>query len=111
MHALNILQPLAPYFTRCAFVHHRYVPLGIIWSPGTYPTVAAGYDDKFATLRTWVLARLAWMEGQLKQVRSQRSRCQARVSQCTDSLAFLQLAWATRQREVSQLTQSKQQKT
>ena len=66
-----MLQPHAPYYTRWRFVRHRYVPLGIIWSPGSYPTVAAGYDDKFATLRKWVLARLAWMEAQLKQVRGQ----------------------------------------
>lgn len=53
----------------------RYVPLGIIWDQGSYPTVAAGYDDKFAVLRKWVLARLAWMEGQLKQVCSTRFAC------------------------------------
>ena len=78
-----MLQPHVPHLIRWQFVRHRYVPLGIIWSPGSYPTVAAGYDDKFAALRKWVLARLAWMEGQLKEVRSQRSRCQAHVDATT----------------------------
>ena len=55
------------------------MPLRIIWSPGSYPTIAAGYDDKFATLRKWVLARLAWMESQLTQVRSQRRRFQTHL--------------------------------
>jgi hypothetical protein len=102
-----MLQPHAPYCTRWQFVHHRYVPLGIIWSPGSYPTIAAGYDDKFATLRKWVLARLAWMEGQLKQVRGQRCRPRARVNAWIVGFPF-PFSWAGRQR-VWPLTRAKQQ--
>lgn len=46
------------------------MPLGIIWTPGQFPSVTAGYNNKFASLRSWVLTRLVWMEGQLQQVRS-----------------------------------------
>lgn len=53
---------------RCPWKPCRYVPLGLIWNPGQYPTNAAGYDDITHTIRTWVLTRLAWMEGQFRQV-------------------------------------------
>ena len=56
------------WYNECPWKTCRYVPLGLIWHPGQYPTDAAGYDDITRTIRTWVLARLAWMEGQFRQV-------------------------------------------
>lgn len=58
----------------CAPKWCRYVPLGLIWSPGKYPSTAAGFTDTFGQLHKWVLARLDWMEGQLASVIAVRLR-------------------------------------
>ena len=46
----------------------RYQPSGLLWTPGQYPSDAAGYDSKVAELQSWVLARLAWLESQFALV-------------------------------------------
>ena len=50
------------------------MPLGLIFSPGKYPSTEAGYTDTFAQLRKWVLARLDWMNGQLTAVAAVRPK-------------------------------------
>lgn len=51
---------------------NRYQPSGLLWNPGQYPSDAAGYDNKVATLRQWVITRLAWLESQFAMVSASR---------------------------------------
>ena len=53
---------------QCTHPSRRYVPQGLIFSPGKYATTAVGYTSTFSDLRTWVLTRLAWMDTQLTSV-------------------------------------------
>lgn len=46
----------------------KYQPMGLLWNPGQYPSDAAGYTASVSNVRTWVLARLVWLESQFTQV-------------------------------------------